>query len=52
MRGSTMLGIPIWDLVDLIPEGVHKAGVYSVGVYSAGVHNARATDLGPGKPHT
>ena len=47
-----MLGLPIWDLDMLIPEGVHKAGVYSVGVYSAGVYNARANDLGPGNPHT
>ncbi len=29
VRGSTMLGPPIWDLVALIPAGVHKAGVYS-----------------------
>ena len=47
-----MLGLPIWDLVNLIPEGVHKTRVYSVGVYSGKVYNARATNLGPGKPLT
>ena len=47
-----MLGPPIWDLVALIPTGVHKAGVYSVEVYSAEVYNAQATDFGPGSPHT